>query len=67
MDDVFEMTDEELAHIVLAAQMAARQQVIERVQKWVYAHCDLATSQTLRFMDDTSPHELLAVLWGERA
>ena len=66
MKEIFEMTDEELAHIIRAAQASAVQDVIELVQKWVYSHSDLNVGGALRFSSDVNPHELLDMLWGER-
>ena len=66
MKEIFEMTDEELAHIVRAAQASAVQDMIERVQKWVYGHSDTNGFGALRFSDDVNPHELIDMLWSER-
>lgn len=62
MDEIFEMTDEELAHIVRAASLAAQEELKEKARKWILDNSDLATSQSLCWMNNSNPGELLEIL-----
>ena len=62
MDDIFEMTDEELAHIVRAASLAAQEELKEKARKWILGNADLATGRSLCWMKDSDPGELLEIL-----
>lgn len=62
MDEIFEMTDEELAHIVRAASLAAQEELKEKARKWIVSHSIFTVGQPMRWMQDSDPDELLEIL-----